>query len=97
MDYKRILGSIIGNILSVVGVSLSLEQINQIVSIICMVVGLLITIVCSIVIPVVKWWKTAKADGHIDESELDELGNILQSGKEDVQKEKEKGDRNEQN
>lgn len=98
MDYKKLLGSILGNILSVVGVSLSLEQINQITSIICMVIGLLITIVCSIVIPVIKWWKKSKADGHIDENELDELGNILQKGKDEVQKEKEKGeDSDEQN
>ena len=60
---KKSLFSMLGNVLSVVGVALTpqeLENIEHITAIICMVVGLLITIICSIIIPLIKWWKKAK-------------------------------------
>ena len=80
---KKSLFSLLGNVLSVVGVALTpqeLENAEHITAIICMIVGLLITIVCSIVIPFIKWWKKAKADGKITEDEIKEGVEIIENG-----------------
>lgn len=88
MNTGRIVGSVIGNCLSVFGVILNAEQINtveSITSIVCMIIGLLITIISAIVIPIIKWYKNAKKDGIIDEEEINDLGEILQNGVEQVE------------
>ena len=80
---KKSLFSLLGNALSVVGVALTpqeLENAEHITAIICMIVGLLITIICSIVIPLIKWWKKAKADGKITEDEIKEGVEIIENG-----------------
>ena len=80
---KKSLFSLLGNVLSVVGVALTpqeLENVEHITAIICMIVGLLITIVCSIVIPFIKWWKKAKADVKITEDEIKEGVEIIENG-----------------
>ena len=80
---KKSLFSLLGNALSVVGVALTpqeLENAEHITAIICMIIGLLITIVCSIVIPFIKWWKKAKADGKITEDEIKEGVEIIENG-----------------
>ena len=80
---KKSLFSMIGNALSVVGVALTpqeLENVEHITAIICMIVGLLITIICSIIIPLINWWKKAKADGKITSEEIQEAGQIVQDG-----------------
>ena len=80
---KKSLFSLLGNALSVMGVALTpqeLENAEHITAIICMIVGLLITIVCSIVIPFIKWWKKAKADGKITEDEIKEGVEIIENG-----------------
>ncbi|MBO7694167.1 MAG: hypothetical protein J6T10_16230 [Methanobrevibacter sp.] len=84
---KKSIFSGLGNIISILGVALTpqeLENVEHITAIICMIVGLLITIICSIFIPLVKWWKKAKEDDKIDEEEVKELGNILQEGGEKI-------------
>ena len=86
---KKSMFSLLGNALSVVGVALTpqeLESVEHITAIICMIVGLLITIVCSIVIPFIKWWKKAKADGKITEEEVDELMDELHQNIDDKNK-----------
>ena len=80
---KKSLFSLLGNALSVLGVALTpqeLENAEHITAIICMIVGLLITIVCSIVIPFIKWWKKAKADGKITKDEIKEGVEIIENG-----------------
>ena len=84
---NRTLGSILGNILSAMGVALSesqLDQIEHITAIVCMVVGLLITIVSSVGIPLYKWWKKAKEDGKITSEEIKEAEEIIKTGSESV-------------
>lgn len=84
---KKSLLSGLGNIISILGVTLTpqdLENVEHITAIICMVVGLLITITCSIVIPFIKWWKKAKQDGKITEEEIEEGANIIKDGLKDV-------------
>lgn len=98
---KKSLFSFLGNAVSILGVALTpqdLENIEHITAIICMVVGLAITITGSIIIPLYKWWKNAKKDGKITKEEINEGKNILQEGindvKEVVDDNKKKGDNN---
>lgn len=77
---KKFLASAFGNVLSCLGVVLTeadLENLEHVVAIICLVVGLLITITTSVIIPFIKWWKKAKEDGKIDNEEAKEGKNIF--------------------
>ena len=77
---KKFLGNILGNTLSALGIVLTdaqLEQAEHITAIVCMAVGLAITIISSVIIPLVKWWKDAKKDGKIDDEEIKEGKNIF--------------------
>ena len=77
---KKFIGNLLGNTLSAMGIVLTdaqLEQAEHITAIVCMAVGLSITIISSVVIPLVKWWKNAKQDGKIDDEEIKEGKNIL--------------------
>lgn len=84
---NRTLANILGNILSAMGVALSesqLDQLEHITAIVCMVVGLLITITSSVLIPLYKWWKKAKKDGKIDDEEIKEAEQIVKNGSESI-------------
>lgn len=95
---KKSIFSALGNMISILGVALTpqeLENIEHITAIICMIVGLLITITCSIVIPFIKWWRKAKEDGKIDEDEIKEGLDILEEGSDKIKNlldDKKKGD-----
>lgn len=93
MKVKYLIGSFIGNALSIASVALTetqLQTAESITAMICMVLGLLITIVCSIIIPLVKWWRKAKEDGKITDEELQEANDILNEGLEALGNKKEK-------
>ena len=92
---KKSILSAFGNMLSILSVALTpqeLESVEHITAIICMIIGLLITIISSIVIPLIKWWKNAKADGKIDEDEIQEGVDIIQNGIDEL-KDKSKEDK----
>lgn len=77
---KKYIGSLFGNVLSIFGVALTpqqLENTEHVMSIVCMVLGLLITIITAVIIPSIKWWKEAKKDGKIDDKEKEEGKNIF--------------------
>ena len=84
INQKSLAGGIIGSALSGVGATISLEQLDRIISIVCSVLGAIITIVCVIVIPLIKWWKNAKKDGKITKEELQEGVGIIKNGIEEV-------------
>ena len=89
---KKLISSAFGNVLSIIGVALTqeqLESVESITAIICMVVGLLITIVSSIIIPLIKWWKKAKADGKITDEEIQEGVEIIENGVNELKDKKE--------
>ena len=86
MKFKELFGGLVGTIVAGVGSQLPVEQTYQIVSIISSIVGLLITITCAIIIPFIKWWRNARKDGKIDNEELDNLSNILEDGKNAIDK-----------
>ena len=75
-----------GSLISPVGISISSETLDHIVSMICAVIGLLITTITCLIIPVIKWYKNAHKDGKIDVKELDDLSHILQDGKNEIDK-----------
>lgn len=77
-------GGVIGTIFSSVGAGLSIEQVQQIISIISTCIGAIIVIVSGIIIPLWKWWKKAKADGKISKEEIDEAKEIINNGSENV-------------
>lgn len=78
------IGGVAGVILSGVGAGLSLEQLQQIISIICTCVGAIIVLITSIIIPLVKWYKKSKEDGKITKEELEEGKEIISNGVETI-------------
>lgn len=82
-NFKQGLGGLCGVILSSLGIGLG--DIEAIVSIVCSVVGLLITIVFAVIIPVVKKVIAAKKnDGKIDLDEAADIVDTLEQGLKDV-------------
>lgn len=82
-DLKWI-GGIFGTSLSASSMALSSAELDHIVSIVCAVIGVIIVIITSIVIPLVQWHKKAKADGKITKEEIEEATKIISNGVEDV-------------
>ena len=66
------------------GLAISTEQLEQIVSIVCSVAGVIIVIITSIIIPFITKYKEAKEDGVIDDKEKQELKEIVTSGSKEV-------------
>lgn len=82
-DLKWI-GGIFGTGLSASSVALSTSELDHIVSIICAVLGVIIVLITSVIIPLIQWHKKAKADGKITKDELEEAGKIISNGVEEV-------------
>ena len=80
-NVKSFIGGVSGSAVSFVG--LSLEDADHIVGIICGVVGLIITIISTIILPLLRRIKKAKADGKIT---LDEVADIIENTTEDIKK-----------
>lgn len=100
MDIKNLTGLITGNVISFLGLSLSANEVDAMLSIACSVIGLLITLT-SLIISIVKWTKKAKEDNKISTDELNELENILNTGLhdlndkiDDIRKDDKNGDNN---
>ena len=72
-----------GTVLSAVGASMSVTEIQAITSIIVTVAGFLISVLIPLIVKLVKKVKEAKKDGKIDK---DELSDIISTGKEIVDK-----------
>ena len=89
---KDVAGGIVGSAISGVGATISLEALDRIISIVCSVVGVIITIVCAVIIPLIRWYKKAKADGKITKEEFQEGAEIIQNGIESVKNAKDKKD-----
>ena len=92
-NIKQGLGGFCGVVLSSLGIGLG--DVEAIVSIICSVVGLLITVTFAVIIPVVKKIIAAKKnDGKIDLDEAEDIVETLEQGlkdaKSDIDKTKKK-------
>ena len=80
-NVKSFIGGVGGSAVSFLG--LSLEDADHIIGIVCGVVGLLITIISTVILPLLRRIKKAKEDGKIT---LDEVTDIIESTTEDIKK-----------
>lgn len=76
------IGAIIGN---GIGYVFAAIQTNEVLQIIQFVISSLLTIVI-LLYKVWKWLREAKKDGKITNEEIDELGDILDEAKKDIDK-----------
>lgn len=76
MKYQYIAGTI-GTSLSVVGTIAQTNEVLQTISLIITIVGALISFV---VVPLLNWYRKAKADGEITKEEIEEGLNIAADG-----------------
>lgn len=93
MDTKPL--GFLGSGISAIGVLIDSSELNNWVSIICSIGGLLLTVIVVLIIPLIKWWINAKKDNKITSEELDDLSNIVSNAKEELdsnKKEKEEND-----
>lgn len=74
----KLISGTIGTMVSFLGYSLSLDEINQLVSIICSILGIIITFIGVVVVPFVRKVKEAKSDGKVT---IDEVGDIVEDTK----------------
>lgn len=79
-NVRNFLISSIGVATSFTGMAISTTELSEIISIITGVLGLVIVIITSIVIPVVKWFIKARKDGKIDDEEIIELCDTVENG-----------------
>ncbi len=84
INAESLAGGTFGNLVTALGL-VNLQDMESIIGMICLVVGCLITIISSVIIPVIKWWKKAKADKKITTEELDELKTIVDEGKKEIE------------
>lgn len=80
MNSKDTIGAITGNVLSLFGLSVSMSELEALVGIICSVLGIIVTIISALVIPLVRKVKTAKADGKITADEAIDIANTAKDG-----------------
>lgn len=74
-----------GSAVSCTGLVISAEELDHYISIACAVLGVLITLVTTVIIPVWKWAIKAKKDGKITEEEVQELHDTLINIKENTE------------
>ena len=97
-DIKRLTCGTFGTCVSALGINAtSITDTESIVSIVCTIIGLIITIITCLIIPAVKWYRKSKADGKISSKELEEGMETLKDGLNTIKDELEqlKGDENE--
>ena len=84
-ESEKLCGALIGNVVSTAG---WLQDMENIVSIVCCIAGLIITLITCVIVPVWKKIAEAKKDGVITPDELDEIADTLQDGIDSINKEK---------
>lgn len=83
-ESEKLLGALIGNAVSTAG---WLQDMENIVSIVCCIAGLIITLITCVIVPVWKKIAEAKKDGVLTPDELDEIADTLQDGLDQIKKE----------
>ena len=83
-ESEKLLGALIGNAVSTAG---WLQDMENIVSIVCCIAGLIITLITCVIVPVWKKIAEAKKDGKITPDELDGIADALQDGLDQINKE----------
>lgn len=83
-ESEKLLGALIGNAVSTAG---WLQDMENIVSIVCCIAGLIITLITCVIVPVWKKIAEAKKDGVLTPDELDGIADALQDGLDQIKKE----------
>ena len=83
-ETEKLCGALIGNVVSTAG---WLQDMENIVSIVCCIAGLIITLITCVIVPVWKKIADAKKDGVLTPDELDEIADALQDGLDQINKE----------
>ena len=83
-ESEKVLGALIGNAVSTAG---WLQDMENIVSIVCCIAGLIITLITCVIVPVWKKIAEAKKDGVLTPDELDGIADALQDGLDQINKE----------
>ena len=83
-ESEKLLGALIGNVVSPASWRQDMENI---VSIVCCIAGLIITLITCVIVPVWKKIAEAKKDGVLTPDELDEIADALQDGLDQINKE----------
>ena len=89
-------GGLFGTMLSAMGIS-STQDIESITSIVCTIIGLLITITSCVIIPVAKKIIEAKKDGKITPDEATNILDTLDKGLKDLDPKKKEEEKKEDN
>ena len=84
-ETEKLCGALIGNVVSTAG---WLQDMENIVSIVCCIAGLIITLITCVIVPVWKKIAEARKDGVITPDELGEIADTLQEGIDSINKEK---------
>ena len=74
---EKLCGALIGNVITTAG---WLQDMENIVSIVCCIAGFIITLITCVIVPVWKKILEAKKDGKITPDELEEIADTLQDG-----------------
>lgn len=78
---NNLLGGAVGTALSVVGTATATNQVLETISLICTILG---AIISFIVIPLITWYNKAKQDGKITKEEIQEGIQIISDGSKEV-------------
>lgn len=73
MPDDRILAGITGTALSAIGTSMSMNELQSLISIIITISGFIISVLIPLIIKVVKKVKDAQADGKITKDEIEDI------------------------
>lgn len=83
-DEIKLFGGVAGTMISSAGITIA--DINEWVSLICSLIGIVITITTCIVLPLIAKIKNAAEDGKITGDEIDDINNTLKQGIEETNK-----------
>ena len=76
-DLIKVGGGVTGTALSAAATAAQTDPVYQIISLVTTIVGLLVTIATTIVIPAIRWYLSARRDGKITPDELHDLSDDL--------------------
>ena len=81
VNHESLVGGTVGTMISALAINVdNLRSIESIVAIVCTSLGLLITIITSLIIPLCKWYARSKKDGKISADEVVDGVETLRDG-----------------
>ena len=81
VNHESLVGGTVGTMIGALAINVdNLRSIESIVAIVCTSLGLLITIITSLIIPLCKWYARSKKDGKISADEVVDGVETLKDG-----------------